>query len=408
MEGDARGVGNVAEENVFKRRIRRLQDLRQERRAERLALAVDVGVVRAREVDALEGAGAGSLPDVRTEFGHQDFAFRGNDQRRAGREFLHRFRRDVERRLDGGALARHDRHVVVDVVEPRPDAVRVARGERPAVARHAAERPRAVGICQRIGERGGKGGPSQFAGDQFAQEVAVGLARGERAVLAVVLEQFGGIREVEVSGEEHRVGKFARLVDEWMAKRHLVFSEGGVAEVSEENALRRSGVEQGDSGLFMSLADCAQQVRQGRGRGRLEHPVGHVARFGMAGEDCRARAVLPAVVLFLQKQRELRPSKIARGGWWPSQDHHRHGAFVFQFIRHWQLTNHQPETRNPKLSRGTTCRGTWEAASGCRRPSFQACRPSCAAPASTRGSPPPRRCRTPPVRAPRRACGCSP
>ena len=59
MEGDAGGVGDVAEENILQWCVCRLQYLRQERRAERLALAVDVGIVGARKIDALEGAGTG-------------------------------------------------------------------------------------------------------------------------------------------------------------------------------------------------------------------------------------------------------------------------------------------------------------------------------------------------------------
>ena len=55
MEGDAGGVGDVGEEDVLNRRIGRLQDLRHERGAQRLALMVDVGIVGAREVDAFEG-----------------------------------------------------------------------------------------------------------------------------------------------------------------------------------------------------------------------------------------------------------------------------------------------------------------------------------------------------------------
>ena len=58
MEGDARGVGNVAEEDIREIGFSRFEDLRQKRRAKRLALAVDSGVVGAREVDPLEGAGA--------------------------------------------------------------------------------------------------------------------------------------------------------------------------------------------------------------------------------------------------------------------------------------------------------------------------------------------------------------
>ena len=60
MEGDARRVGDVAEEYVIKRGVGGLQHLRQKRGAKRLALAVNVRVVGALEVDALEGAGGWS------------------------------------------------------------------------------------------------------------------------------------------------------------------------------------------------------------------------------------------------------------------------------------------------------------------------------------------------------------
>ena len=58
MEGDAGGVGDVAEEDIREIGFSRFEDLRQERRAKGLAFAVNRGVVGAREIDALEGAGA--------------------------------------------------------------------------------------------------------------------------------------------------------------------------------------------------------------------------------------------------------------------------------------------------------------------------------------------------------------
>ena len=168
VEGDAGGVGDVGEEDVFDRRIRRGEDLRHQRRAERLALTVDVGVVGAGKVDALEGAATllwfGGLV-VRWLGGwwtylfaqtlKRHFALRRNDERLAGREFLHRLRRYVEGGLDRGALAGDRHHVVVDVVESGADAARVARRECPAVAGRAAERPGAVGFGERGGECSG-------------------------------------------------------------------------------------------------------------------------------------------------------------------------------------------------------------------------------------------------------------
>ena len=75
----------------------------------------------------------------------------------------------------------------------------------------------------------------EFVGDQFADEVAVGIARGEGTVSAIILEKLVGVREVEIAGEEERVLQFARLMHERVAKRHLVLPEGGVAQMPEEN-----------------------------------------------------------------------------------------------------------------------------------------------------------------------------
>ena len=79
------------------------------------------------------------------------FARRRDDECLAGRQLLHGFRRHVEGGLDGRAFARHRDHVIADVVEAGADAMRIARGERPAVSCRAAERPRAV----RVGKSGG-------------------------------------------------------------------------------------------------------------------------------------------------------------------------------------------------------------------------------------------------------------
>ena len=79
-----------------------------------------------------------------------NFALRRDDERGAWRQLLHGVRRDVECRLDRGALARYGHHVVVEVVVAGAYAVRIAGCESPAVARHAAERPCAVGVGERL------------------------------------------------------------------------------------------------------------------------------------------------------------------------------------------------------------------------------------------------------------------
>ena len=81
----------------------------------------------------------------------RNIARRRDDECLTGRQLLHGFGWYVEGGLDGGALACHGHHVIADVVEAGADAMRIARGERPAIPSRAAKRPRAV----RIGKSGG-------------------------------------------------------------------------------------------------------------------------------------------------------------------------------------------------------------------------------------------------------------
>ena len=85
----------------------------------------------------------------------------------------------------------------------------------------------------------------QLMGDQLADEVAVGLARGKGAVSAVILEKLVGVREVEVPGEKERVLQFARLVHERMAECGIVLPERRVAQMPKEDSFpqRRRGTE---------------------------------------------------------------------------------------------------------------------------------------------------------------------
>ena len=87
------------------------------------------------------------------QFAKLDLAFRRDDESFARRKLLHGFRRHVERRLYGGAFRGDDNDIVVDIVPAWPDAVWVARRKRPSVCGHAAERPCAVGVCKRGGDR---------------------------------------------------------------------------------------------------------------------------------------------------------------------------------------------------------------------------------------------------------------
>ncbi len=138
--------------------------------------------------------------------------------------------------------------------------------------------------------------------------------------------------------------QLARLMDERMAKRHLVLSEGGIAQMSNEDAFLFFAAKIVFP-LFAlhvlivarSLPNRPKHVGERCGGSRFGYPVWCLARFWTGDKDCRTRAVLPAVVLLLHEKRQLRPTEIANERWRFAQDHHRHGTFVFDFIGHIQF-----------------------------------------------------------------------
>ena len=143
---------------------------------------------------------------------------------------------------------------------------------------------------------------------------------------AVVLEELVGVCEVEVSGEQKGMAEFARLVDERVAERLVVSAECGVAQVAEEYPLFEIA--------WRAFRDHAENVGKRGVACRLEHPVGRRSGGGVGGEDRRARAVLAAVVLLFEEERELRASEIAVAIVAFPQGHHRNGAFMLHFVGH--------------------------------------------------------------------------
>ena len=143
---DARGVRDVAEERRVEIVVRRLKHRRDQRFAEAFAFAVDVRVVRTREVDALEDAAAAFHGFQAVQDLHA--AVRTRDHRLARRD-LHDFGRGaVERRLDRGAFARRRKHLVVKI--KISGTYRMGVPDRKSIARavEAAERERAVKAVQ--------------------------------------------------------------------------------------------------------------------------------------------------------------------------------------------------------------------------------------------------------------------
>ena len=242
-------------------------------------------------------------------------------------------------------------------MEPsRPDAVRVAHRERPAVARHAAQSERAV----ELGQDGAKCAEDrrlftrsliltqraqrtqsffllplcELLGEELAKQVSVRRARGVVPRLPELLEQLVRVREVEVAGEEERAVEAGLGVDERVTERFVPAAVGGVAQVAEEERF---------AGRGGTPPDRAEQVREGGGGGRLADPPGRLSGLGREGKDGRAGAVLPAVVLLLEQEREQRPAGIRRPRKGPAagrlpvpveEPQQRHGAFVLDFVGH--------------------------------------------------------------------------
>ena len=121
-----------------------------ERFAEVTAFAVDVGVVRTREIDPLEDAAAAFRRIEAVEDFHA--AVGPRDDGLARRE-LHDFGGGaVERRLDRGAFAGCREDLVVKIKISGTDRMRVPDGEGVAQTVEAAEGERAVELVQRLPE----------------------------------------------------------------------------------------------------------------------------------------------------------------------------------------------------------------------------------------------------------------
>ena len=309
-----------------------LEDGLREGRAEGLALPVDVRVVRAGEVDALEDAAA--LLGFGAHALEGDLAGRGDEHRDAGLELPHVLGAAVEGGLDGRAFGGDRDGAVHDAVEAGADAVLVPHGEAPAVAREAAERVGAVRAGEDRGERvddllAARGhavdlGMEHLGRQPFRQHVAV-RARGRvLAELDVGVEQLARVGEVEVAREHQRAAQPGRRVDEGMAEALVALAEGRVAEMPEEGARVEA---------LRDPRGPRQQVGKRVRGGGLHHLVGGHARLRVELQRRESGAVLPAVVLLLEQQGDLRKSG-RRAHLGVRQPNHRDRALVLDLFRH--------------------------------------------------------------------------
>ena len=354
-----------------------IEDAPGEVAAERLAFLIDVRVVAAAEVDALEGA----LPLGRRgeHLLERDAAVRLHDEGVAGREFLHVRGTNAEDRGQGRALARHGDRLGGLEPECGADAIAVAQYEGVAVADDSAQDVAAVealgGVAQdardvhlrgddgcevaalEIPEAAGAGGGSQElmlavdeVPDLLQDHAGVGVADGIDADLHQPPEQVPRVGQVEVAGE-HQV-----------AARHVAAAQVRMAEFAAGTRVR--AVTEVADHHFAEVRDATLELRGveatkilgcqlvGRPHGLGEDPLDRRAlRRAHAVDErlaCRhvaldhadAGAVLPAVVLLLHQEVEPAhgPQRVAELRLEPLdrllQPDHCKAAFVGQAVAH--------------------------------------------------------------------------
>ena len=313
VERDERRVGNVAEERVLEIASDGVKKRFRQSGAERLALTVDVRVVCAGEVDALEDAAA---PFARLEnLLKRNRPIRGNDHRFARTKFLHCLRHQIEGGLDRRALGRHDGDVVVDIAIARTNAVRVADRETPAVTRHSTERIRPVKPRKQHPQSGNEDltpplptstsflrlfFPQHARRQPFADEISVGGRFRKLAHSDVGIEKLVRVRQVEVAGQEQRPREACGLVDERMAETDVALAIRRIAKMPEKERLVHPA----------ALGEQRQQIREGAVRRGFEFAIGGLSGLGRQCQRNCPRAVLPPVVLLLEKQRQFRTAII--------------------------------------------------------------------------------------------------
>jgi len=341
-EAHVGGLGRVrdeAEDGVVHVVIDRLQHPRGERAPERLALAVDLRIVAAAEVDPFERA----LPEL-DRVGERlvlDAPVALHDENVSGAHRLHAVRRHVEDVGERGPLGGDRHHLIVDVEDAGADAGGIAADERVAVAHEGREHVPAVPALGGLGEHAGE---VQLAGDLPGELPPVEAAerlgahrRPEVLVLAVeevadpleddlrvrladrvqpvfdeLVEQVGRVGHVEVAGDREVPAAHVVLAGERVAVREPVARVRPVPQVTKvdvgeefarvlhRRVVHHRELARGESVdvLHHRVADPLDRVVLARSHPVQEFLAGrHVELDG--GE---ARAVLSAVVLLLHEQ----------------------------------------------------------------------------------------------------------
>ena len=127
IESHFGSVGDVGEHGVLQVVVHSLEDRLHEEFAHAFALAIDVEVAAAAEIDALKRASAQVVGFVNLREAH--FAFFVHQYGFAAIEFVNLFDRHIESGLYHRSLRSEHHHLVVDIPKCRTNAPRVAHGK---------------------------------------------------------------------------------------------------------------------------------------------------------------------------------------------------------------------------------------------------------------------------------------
>ena len=327
-------VGDVREHRVLQVAVHGAQDVVAQLPPQRLALAVDVAVASAAEIDALEGAGLHRLGS--DDLLQPRLAVPPHAQCLSRLQFMDLLGLEGEHRLYDGALGRHHDHFVVPIPEGRTDAPRVAHGEHLAAARqathHIAAVPQGRGGAQHVVHvdalfdifRHSRAlqSPAYGLGIQafalavepvphlFQHDVRVGVDARMLPLGRNGSKHFVHVREVEVAAECQVLGPPVVAAQEGMDKRKATLSGSGIPEVAHVHFTSKRQMAAREGGVGQPFRTDVLETRLHGGKdfrdgSRAQRALAKQiflagACFHLhAGQTC---AFLPAVMLLFHQQ----------------------------------------------------------------------------------------------------------
>ena len=338
--GRFRRVRNERKDGAQQISVDRFENLRDERRAERLAFPVNGGIVSARKINAFEGAVCFFLR--LEDFFEADFSLRVRDHRLAGPEFPHVVLVHVENRHQRDAFRSDGDDFFVADVEAGSDAVRVAEHEHVAASRHAAQREAAVPVRRSVAQHlrevdfardflrhfaAGNAGVAQTAENGrmrvvepitefFDERLRVGGNDGMRAAVDQRFVELARIRHRKVSGDHQIARRPNRFARERLTSAQIVISRRAVAQMPHQQfaaeieiRLHRRRHFRDDDAFFDLRVVVGELPRKHfRERGGTQRAIPRHEALSRGNAELHAAdsgAVLPAVVLLFHQQKKL-------------------------------------------------------------------------------------------------------